>query len=141
VRAERTASIIAEAIGMGPVVVLDGLMERCAGEWEGRTREEIEAKWPGYIEGGERPFGFESEDSLAARGIGALDEIAAMVGDGEVLAVSHSGLIYSVERALGTYRGRLPNLSGIWVVSDAPGEWTIGDRVDLLSEFTTNDIE
>lgn len=140
-RAERTASIIAEAMGIGPVVVLDRLMERCAGEWEGCTRAEIEAQWPGCMENGERPSGFESEESLAERGISALNEIAEMIGEGEVVAVSHSGLIYAMERSLGSYRGRLPNLSGVWLNRDTDGNWTIGERLDLLSALTTNDIE
>src|SRR5690606_40076504 len=48
-RARDTALIIAEAIGVGPVVIEPDLRERDAGEWSGLTREEIEAEWPGYL--------------------------------------------------------------------------------------------
>ena len=49
-RASETALIIAEALGVGPVVLEPGLRERDAGEWSGLTRAEIERDWPGYLD-------------------------------------------------------------------------------------------
>jgi len=46
-RALATAAIIAEVLGVGPVLVEPRLRERSAGEWSGLTRDEIEADWPG----------------------------------------------------------------------------------------------
>ena len=49
-RASETALIIADALGVGPVVLEPGLRERDAGEWSGLTRAEIERDWPGYLD-------------------------------------------------------------------------------------------
>src|SRR4249919_1885580 len=43
-RAAETAFIIAEAIGVGPVITEPQLRERNVGEWSGLTRDEIEAE-------------------------------------------------------------------------------------------------
>lgn len=48
-RAAETAAIIAEELGVGPLVLEPGLRERDAGEWSGLTRAEIERDWPGYL--------------------------------------------------------------------------------------------
>ena len=54
-RAAETAAIIAEHLGIGPVLTDPDLMERDAGEWQGLTRGQIEMEWPGYLEEGKRP--------------------------------------------------------------------------------------
>ena len=71
-RAARTAGIIAESIGVGPVVEIDGLMERHAGEWQGLTRPEIEQAWPGYLASGRRPPAWEDDQLVEARALGSL---------------------------------------------------------------------
>ena len=43
------------------VVRRPALRERAAGPWEGRTRDEIERGWPGDLESGRRPEGFETD--------------------------------------------------------------------------------
>src|SRR3546814_3323938 len=48
-RAADTALIISGELGVGPVVLDEGLRERDAGEWSGLTRAEIERDWPGYL--------------------------------------------------------------------------------------------
>lgn len=134
-RAVETATIIAGELGVGPVVVDPDLRERDAGEWSGLTRAEIDERYPGYLDppdgssegaGGEgadgaegwvprRPPGWESDASLAARVHRALTVIRREVGPGEVLAVAHAGLLYTVERELGAEGSRLGNLDGRWV--------------------------
>ena len=49
-RALTTAAIMAEGLGVGPVMVEPRLRERSAGEWSGLTRAEIDEQWPGYLD-------------------------------------------------------------------------------------------
>lgn len=155
-RAAETAAIIAGELGVGPVVLDPDLRERHAGEWEGLTRAEIDAAWPGYlappppVEGTpaaaahgapartesddprRRPPGWESDDSVVERATAALARLHALAPDGEVLAVTHGGLVYAIERRLGAPFVRLPNLGGRWVEVDGAGACRLGDRVVLV---------
>lgn len=135
-RALLTAEIIAESIGVGPVIVDARLAERYAGAWQGLTRAEIDEDWPGYLADGRRPDDFEPDAELSDRGAAALDDIASAIGDGEALAVSHSGMLYSLEKRWHHWRGRIPNLGGIWFERDQNGRWSVGDRVDIIAATT-----
>lgn len=141
-RAVRTADVMADAWGGASVKVLPDLRERHAGPWEGCTRADIEEGWPGFIESGERPEGFESEESLSGRGLAALEAIYAGSaglgggGGGPAVGITHSGMLFSLERRLDAWRGRLPNLGGLWLVRGDLGDWSVGDRVDLIDEVT-----
>ncbi|CAN5604231.1 histidine phosphatase family protein [soil metagenome] len=137
-RAMTTAMIISEQLGIGPVVMSPGLMERHAGEWQGLTRDEIEEQYPGYLDAGTRPPSWEDDDEVEARVLGALDEIAAEHPDGHVLAVAHAGVIFAIERVIGAPWERLANLGGRWL-EHRDGRWNIGDRVHLLIEETIPD--
>lgn len=136
-RAAATAAIIAEAIGVGPVVVDPDLRERDAGEFSGLTRPEIDQRFPGYLAGGRRPPGWELDDHLLARATRALRRIAAEVPGGDVLAVTHGGLVYTLEESQGLPHQRLANAEGRWVeVGSEPVR--LGERVLLaLPEDTT----
>lgn len=114
-RARETAEILADALGVGPVVVDESLRERDAGEWTGLTRHEIEQRWPGAL--GERryPAGYESEPSILERMIHALALIHRQFEGASVLAVSHGGVIRALERFLGRDEPPLPNMAGRWV--------------------------
>jgi probable phosphoglycerate mutase len=137
-RAATTAHLIAEMLGIGPVVLLGGLMERHAGEWQGLTRDQIDRAFPGYLEAGQRPPGWEDDDLVEARVMSALDTIADEHPDGHVLAVAHAGVIFAIERALGAPWERLANLSGRWL-QRTEGGWHIGERVHLLVDETIPD--
>ncbi|NLA34401.1 MAG: histidine phosphatase family protein [Actinobacteria bacterium] len=136
-RARITAEIVAEQLGVGPVIALPGLVERHAGEWQGLTRADIEARFPGYLDEDRRPPGWETNESLAERAFAALERIVAALGeerpgvDAEAIVVTHGGLIYEIERRLGAAFERLGNLEGRYVSCDARG-WALGSRVDLL---------
>ena len=140
-RATTTAHLIAEETGIGPVVLLGGLMERHAGVWQGLTRAEIERQFPGYLDEGRRPPGWEDDDEVEARVFQALDEIAREHPDGHVLAVAHAGVIFAIERRLGQEWERLANLGGRWLErTDAGSErWSVGERVHLLVSETIPD--
>jgi broad specificity phosphatase PhoE len=113
-RASLTASIIAEIIGIGPVMLDARLRETDVGPWQGLTHDEVEAGWPGYLEQHRRPEGFEPYDDAAERMMAAFVDIAAASPGGEVLVVSHGGGIRAVRRMLGCNDARLPNLGASW---------------------------
>ena len=112
-------------------VVDERLRERHAGGWEGRTRVEIDEGWPGYLESGRRPAGYEPDDSVLARVLDALSAIAT-AQPGDVLVVTHGGVVRTVERHLGgDADGLIPNLGGRWLHYDG-ARIVLGDRVVLL---------
>jgi probable phosphoglycerate mutase len=119
-RAHRTASIIADGLGLDVSTDLR-LQEVDAGEWSGKTRPEIEAEWPGYLEAQRRPPGFEPHGSLAERALAAIADIAGAAPGRVVLVVTHGGLIGAVERHLGAPWERTPNLGGREVHAGADG--------------------
>ena len=131
-RAHHTAELVATQLG-ADVVVAPNLRERSAGEWEGRTRAEIDEGWPGFLESGRRPDGYEPDDSVLARVLTALEAIAK-AHDGDVLVVTHGGVVRVVERHLGgDAEGLIPNLGGLWLDHDDQG-LKLGERVVLLDE-------
>lgn len=135
-RARDTALIIAESIGVGPVVLEPALRERHAGEWSGLTRVEIAAGWPGFLDDGRRPSGWEPDADLVRRVVPALGRIAALAPGGVVLAVTHGGVVYALEAHLGiTDGGHLANVAGraVDLRIDPDGDrLTAGDRVLLV---------
>lgn len=139
-RARHTAEILADALGIGPVVELPGLRERHAGEWQGLTRDEIEAGWPGYLADHLRPPGWEDDDALHERAVEAVRAVAAAVDDGEALVVTHGGVINNLERKLASAFERIANLGGLWLTVE--GDMIrLGPRLDLLdgAEITVPD--
>jgi len=113
-RASLTADIIAEIIGIGPVVLDPRLRETHVGPWQGLTHDEVNADWPGFLHTHQRPDGFEPYDDAAARMIAAFLDIAKASPGGEVLVISHGGVIRAVRRMLGANDERIPNMSGSW---------------------------
>jgi probable phosphoglycerate mutase len=128
-RASATAEIIAGELGVGPVIVDAALRERDAGPWEGMTRHEIEAAYPGFIESGERPEGYEDDESVLDRVLPALRTLEA-AGE-SVLVVTHGGVIGAVDRLLGQTHARTPNLGGR-VVDVVGGELRPGETILLI---------
>ena len=127
-RAHQTALIIGEALGVGPVHVITDLQERHAGEWQGLTRAEIDDAYPGYLTDRRRPPGFEADDDLLGRALGAIEVIATdLAGAEDVLVVTHGGVIYTLERHLGESFERIPNL-GARAFTWAEGQLSIGER-------------
>ncbi|HEX5366558.1 MAG TPA: histidine phosphatase family protein [Acidimicrobiales bacterium] len=137
VRAVETATIIADSVGVGPVVVDPDLRERDAGEFSGLTREQIDQRYPGYLADGRRPPGWEPDDSLLDRAVAALRRVAAAVPSGDVVVVTHGGVVYAVEQHLGHGFQRLANGEGRWVEVDASGVLVLGERVVLAAPEDT----
>lgn len=112
-RARQTAAFLAPADL--EITVEPALKERTVGEWEGLTRAEIEARYPGMLGSPTRPPGFETDESLVARVQPALESIAARLGvQGVALVVTHGGVIRSLERLFAETPDVLPNLGGRW---------------------------
>lgn len=152
-RAADTGAIIARELGVDHLAVEPRLRERDAGPLSGLTRAEIHRIHPNLLpddpagfepgEGGEPrwPDGWESDDSLWARVSLALEATAAAVPGGDVLVVTHGGVMYAVERRLGgPGRGRLSNLMGVHVTA-ATGGFVLGERTMLVDPDETLDIE
>ena len=134
-RAFVTATILADELGIGPVQTDPDLRERCAGEYQGLTRPEIEHRFPGYLAEGLSPPGWEEDHHVLERAAGALARVALGVGPGgTALVVTHGGVIHTLERALDVHRGqRLPNLGGRWFTV-GPGHLGAGDEVLLVDD-------
>jgi broad specificity phosphatase PhoE len=135
-RALSTAMIIAEGIGIGPVLVDPGFRERHAGEYEGLTRAEIDERYPGHLDAGIWPPGWEHDDDVHDRVTDALDRVIEEVRTGEVLVISHGGVIYSLEGRLGARYDRIANLGARWFHHDGR-RWRLGDRVQLSPDDVT----
>lgn len=129
VRARRTAEIIAPHLAV-ELRVDARLRERDAGEWTGLTRAEIEARYPGDLEARRSPPGFEQDGPLLERVLASLAEVAR-VEDGDVLVLSHGGVVRTIERHLGAPAEPVPNLGGRWL-DEGGGELQLGDRQLLI---------
>jgi broad specificity phosphatase PhoE len=134
-RAAETATIIAELLGIGPVLTDPDLVERDAGEWQGLTRSQIQEGWPGFLDDGRRPPGYEPGDAMLTRTLSVLERISERMGDGDVLVVSHGGVVYALEEACGEPWRRLPNLGARWFEVSG-GDLSAGPRVDLVPDGT-----
>ena len=139
-RAKNTASIISEITGVGPVTTEVGLIERDAGPWQGLTRIEIEKGWPGFLDSGQRPDGYEPNPDLLLRIFAVLRRISknSRISD-SILIVSHAGIVHALENLLDQPSMKVPNLGGRWVefVED---ELTMGKKVSLTTEDPTPDL-
>lgn len=97
-RAWQTAELVAEAVGAAPVP-LPGLREIALGAWEGKTREELMAEFPAEWEAwARRPSwdivpGGEGAGSFEARVLATLAEVQRDLARGDVLCLTHGGVI------------------------------------------------
>ena len=138
-RARHTASIIAEHLGIGPVEVDERLQETHVGPWEGLTRTEIEAQWPGFLQDRRKPDGFESDDDILERMTSAFLDIGGRCKNGTALIVSHSGVIRTMRHLLNVDNPRLPNLGGSWFHVLADGSIEAGDVISVIDHSTNPD--
>ena len=139
-RAKNTASIISEITGVGPVTTEVGLMERDAGPWQGLTRIEIEKGWPGFLDSGHRPEGYESNPDLLLRIFEVLKKISKSSKNSDsILIVSHAGIVHALENLHNQPSKKVPNLGGRWFefVDD---ELIMGKRALLINEDPTPDL-
>ena len=131
-RARETAEILSDRLGIPHGGTERQLRERHVGDWQGRTRDEIESLWPGMLdqfrEGViETPPGGEPMSGFIERVTGALARVAADGAGRARLVVTHAGVIRGLERALGTEHCSVVHLSGRWFEVGDDGEVTAGE--------------
>ncbi len=131
-RAHRTGELLATCASIEFGDPHGGLVERSAGPWEGLTRFEIEERYPGFLDDGRRPDGYEDDVSVVERAVAALLELARQRTGSTVVVVSHGGVINALERNVGEEWKRLDNLEGRWFQSDGSDVVPVGERVRLL---------
>jgi probable phosphoglycerate mutase len=134
-RAAETAAIIAQQLGIGPVVIDERLRERDVGEWTGLTRLEINRRWPGWIEDLRRPDGFEEVDAVLLRVLEAFASMREASPGGSLLVVTHGGVIRSLASSYGLDDIPVANLAGITMRISESGQ-TVGERIALLDGQT-----
>lgn len=132
-RARETAEIIAETLEAGPVTIDPGWRERDVGLWQGLTTEQIERDYPGALAARNYPPGWESDESLIERVLAASHRIAARVTSGDVLVVSHAGIIYTLERYFECAFKRIGNLGGLRVLVQS-GDVRLQGRIALTGD-------
>lgn len=147
-RARRTGQVLAAAARVELLDPEPALRERHAGAWEGRTRHEIHAEYPGWIDAGRRPDGWEPDGDLVARAVPILQELAQRHPGTAIVGVSHGGLIHALERAHEAVADRdatggvevafrrVANLEAVWFAVDTDGVRAVGERVHLLPPDT-----
>ena len=129
-RARETATIIASVTGLELLAADPRLRETHVGEWQGLTHDEIERDWPGYLDTHRRPPGFETDDSIVSRVSASFTELSGRFGDGNVLVVSHAGIVRVMRRRLGAPDERIANLGGSWFTV-GPSHIEAGELVDM----------
>jgi broad specificity phosphatase PhoE len=133
----RRSWVAAAIVARGaPVRIEPDLREIHFGQWEGLTREEIEARdpvrfqdWQAGAEGFEYPAG-EARAAFRARVSRALERIAAS-GAANAAAVLHKGVIREIARQLtgAALPKDEPPIGGVVVVTRvAGGPWIVGER-------------
>ena len=132
-RASSTAEIIAETLGAEPVIIDAGWRERTVGSWQGLTTAQIESRYPGALAAGDYPPGWESNESLLDRVLAAIHRTAARVVSGDVLVVSHAGVIYTLEQHFGCDFERIGNLGGRRLLVQS-GEVRLRERIALTGD-------
>jgi probable phosphoglycerate mutase len=90
-RARETARRIAETAGCS-VTTLPALRERCYGEWEGLTYEEIRER---FHNRDQASCGIETFEDMQQRAVSVLSELAERHRGQMIVAVSHGGFINS----------------------------------------------
>ena len=132
IRARQTAAAISATLGCSNPTLHDGLVERDLGVVSGLTRQEINERFPGAIDNGEWPEGWEPTDRLLHRVHRALDELTSRVLGGTLIVIAHGGVIYALESMFDVTPSRVANLAGRWFEA-TPSGLELGERIHLLN--------
>jgi broad specificity phosphatase PhoE len=133
-RARETAEIMAALLGGLPVAIEEGLRERDVGQWSGLTSAEIDARWPGQLgdwRAGQLDVIPGGEGDIGERVVAAVGSLVVSHPGRTLLAVTHGGVIRTMERHLGVEPAGVGNLAGRWV-EESGGTLRAGPSVTLL---------
>lgn len=124
-RAKETAKIIGDCLGLNHVTLDSDIIERDFGEASGMTYEEKNKKYEN-----QKIPGFEETDALLTRMLRAIKKYQMEYPDGNVLMVSHGGIINAIlsfitKGKLGTGKTRLKNAC-INILE------VVGDQINLV---------
>lgn len=138
-RAATTAAELGKLTGL-PIISAPGLRETYLGTWQGLTRDEVAARFPGeeeaWLRGDlERRGGGESMQEVAQRAVAAVESALADLGpDDTLVAVTHGG---SGRVLIGSMCGLPPehwNVLGVlsncsWsLLAQRPHRWAIAEH-------------
>jgi uncharacterized phosphatase len=141
-RAFETASIIATELGMAAPDTVDAIVERNYGEAEGLNWQQIDELFPGDM-----PVpGRESHESVAARAVPALIDLARSHPAQALIVVSHGGVIRSVLGAVDPEHSHGPITNGsihsFELVDGSLELVAFDDSIDALSfDCATEDLD
>jgi len=153
IRTKVTAALIAARHGVTPQVLPD-LAEINYGEWEGKSREEVNAKWPELLwkmrndpTGAAIPGG-ETYEGFSARCNGVFREVCSLQEGKKVVVVAHSGVIKAIVLAIlrggNAMWGRIDidnaSITTIKVISGAPRLTSLNNTTHLV-ELKTAPVE
>lgn len=130
----RRAAVVANAIGgrQDTEVRTEALLvERSWREWEGMHADDVHERWPGWLDNGRRPRGFEADGEVHQRVSRVLVGLSNWRAS-DVLLVTHGGLMSAVVRQLKGDSTTFKNLVGQWIVAGALGP-TLGERRQFAS--------
>lgn len=122
-RAADTADIISRVASIERLDSHPELMERYASSWEGLTRAEIEATWPGGLDSPQRPDGYEGPAEVLARSLPVLEALLdrAIAEQRTLAAVTHGGVMYNLAEHIGAEVPHISNLCGMWLGRTSSG--------------------
>lgn len=135
-RAATTGDVIAKHLGFDTPYRTANLAERDAGEWSGMTRPEIDDQYPGFLKAKKYPPGYESDKDLLPRIRRGLREVCDNVAGNRLIVTAHGGIIYCIEASLGKPFRHMANLGALWFDFDAEDKFVLGDRLELLADFS-----
>lgn len=136
-RAVSTAEVVADRLGLGPVMIEPDLREFDVGEWTGLTRPEIAARWPEELEAWNDTRldgmpGGEKREEFRRRLVKGLVRLAGADRLGErALVVTHGGSLRVLEQEAGIEPRRAANLAGRWFSVEDGGRIAAGAHVTL----------
>jgi broad specificity phosphatase PhoE len=134
-RALDTAEIIRAGLGMGPLVLEPLLRERDMGSWAGKSPLEVDRSSPGILAAWEAgsllgPPGGETDQEVATRGLYSLRRYAARKGS-VTLAITHAGVLRSINGLLTGRRSPVPHLGGYYLSLGSDGRFSMGHKIVL----------
>ncbi|MBC7517387.1 MAG: histidine phosphatase family protein [Microbacteriaceae bacterium] len=119
-RAAETGSIIAEILGLPLVGVDHDLRERHYGDAEGMNEAQVSALWPN------RDYtNMEERESVADRGLAALERLAITHSGRSIIVVAHGTLIREVLRRISSSDIPMIENAATSIVEFVNGEWRV----------------